>query len=107
LNGRQVWKIAKEMNLALDGRELFSDSPFDEAWLQRIFAAAGLEPTFTIRRMDAEILISELAVNRGMDAAAYSQAKSKAEQLVPRTHRAEADARHLAVLQKTIADWTP
>ena len=53
------------MNTVLSGRELFSDALQDEAWLRLLFDAAGLDPTFTIRRTDARILISQVAADRG------------------------------------------
>ncbi len=103
LEGRPVWEIARRMNAALDGRELFSDASQDEAWLRLLFDAAGLEPTFIIRRTDARVLISQVAGDRGFDEAAYARAKAKAMDLAPRRHRAEPDARHLAVLWNMIA----
>lgn len=96
--GRPVWEVARRMNAALGGRELFSDAPQDEAWLGLLFDAAGVEPSFTIRRTDARILISQAAADHGMSQADYTRAKELAAQLAPRRHRAEADARHLAVL---------
>jgi hypothetical protein len=103
LDGRPVWEIARRMNAALEGRELFSDAPQDEAWLRLLFDAAGLEPTFIVRRTDARALISRVADDRGLDEAAYARAKTKVADLAPRRHRAEADARHLAVLWNIIA----
>lgn len=102
VDGRPAWEIARRMNAALGGRELFSDALQDEAWLRLLFDAAGVEPTFAIRRMDAAILISQAARKVGLDEAAYIRAKTEAAKLTPRRHRAEADARHLAVLWNTI-----
>ena len=105
-DGESVQEVAERMNRLLDGRELFSDDPHDEAWLGLIFAAAGLEPTFTLPRLDARTLIAGLATERGMDAATLAQAKADAARLAPRRHRAEADARHLAVFWKIVAQGT-
>lgn len=102
-DGRPVWEVARRMNMALGGRELFSDAPQDEAWLRLLFDAAGLEPTFTIRRTDARVLVSRAAAARGLDEAAYARAKSLAAEMAPRRHRAEADARHLALLWNIVA----
>ena len=96
--GRPVWNIARRMNQALAGWELFSDSPLDKSWLTRIFNAAGLDPAFTIRRMDAEVMIAALAMSRGLDAATYALARSNAALLEPRIHPAGPDARYLATL---------
>ncbi len=106
LDGRPVWEIGRRMNEALGGRELFSDAPQDEAWLRQLFDAAGLEPTFLVRRTDARVLISRVAGDRGLDEAAYARAKAKAVALAPRRHRAEPDARHLAVLWNIVARGT-
>lgn len=97
-DGRPAEEIARRMNMALGGRELFSDAPQDEAWLRLLFDAAGFEPTFAIRRTDVRVLISRVATERGMDEVAYGRAKALATEMAPRRHRAEADARHLALL---------
>jgi hypothetical protein len=97
-DGRPVWEVAQRMNLVLQGRELFSDAPHDEAWLRLLFDAAGFDTTFTVRRTDARILISQAAADSGLDEAAYARVKARANASAPRCHRAEADARHLAVL---------
>ena len=92
-------EIARRMNEVLAGRELFSDGPADdERWLRIIFDDAGLDPAFTIRRFHANVLTAELAAKLGWDSAAFEAAKSEAARLSPRKHRAEADARHLAML---------
>ena len=105
-DGRPTWEVARRMNTVLDGRELFSDALQDEAWLRLLFDAAGLDPTFTIRRTDARILISRVAADLGMDEATYARAKALAAELAPRRHRAEADARHLAVFWNIVARGT-
>lgn len=97
-HGRPAWEIARRMNRTLGGRELFSDSPHDEAWLRQMFDAAGLEPTFIIRRTDALALIARAARQRRLDADDWNHALELATRTAPRGHRAEADARHLAVL---------
>jgi hypothetical protein len=102
-DGRPAWEVAQRVNAALSGRELFSDAPQDEAWLRLLFDAAGCEPDFTIRRTDARVLISQAAVHSGLDEAAYAHAERLAIEIAPRRHRAEADARHLAVLWHIVA----
>jgi len=89
-DGRPTWEVARRMNTVLDGRELFSDALQDETWLRLLFDAAGPDPTFTIRRTDAT----------------YARAKALAAELAPRRHRAEADARHLAVFWNIVARGT-
>ena len=101
--GKPAFEIARRMNDTLHGSELFADSPFDESWLQQLFDAAGLEPEFVVRRTDAAVLIKALAGDR----AVYADAKRQALRLAPPIHRAEADARHWAVLWAMVARPTP
>jgi hypothetical protein len=105
--GRSPSEVARRMNEVLTGRALFSDAPADdERWLRIIFDEAGLDPAFTIRRTDADVLTSQLAAKLRWDSASYEAAKSEADRISPRTHRAEADARHLAVLWRIISKGT-
>jgi hypothetical protein len=97
--GRPVLEIARRMNDTLRGSELFADSPFDEAWLQQLFDAAGINPEFTVRRTDPAVLIERLAG----DGTTYANAKRQALRTAPPKHRAEADARHWAVLWTMLA----
>jgi hypothetical protein len=93
------------MNEVLAGRELFSDGPADdERWLRIIFEEAGPDPTFTIRRTHADVLVAQLAVKLGWDNASYEAAKAEAYRRSPRTHRAEADVRLCAVLWRMISN---
>jgi hypothetical protein len=103
-HGRPPFEVARRMNEILAGRELFSDAPADdERWLRIIFDEAGPDPAFTIRRTHADVLIAQLAMKLGWDSASYEAAKAVADRISPRTHRAEADARHLAVLWRMIS----
>src|SRR5258708_697789 len=97
--GRPVSEIARCMNESLGGRELFADSPFDEAWLQQLFDAAGTETEFSVRRTDPAVLIERLAGDR----TTYANAKRRALRVASPNHRAEADARHWAVLWAMLA----
>jgi hypothetical protein len=101
--GKPVFEIARRMNETLRGTELFADSPFNESWLQQLFEAAGLEPEFVVRRTDAAVLIKALVGDR----AVYAEAKRQALRIAPPTHRAEADARHWAVLWAMVARPAP
>src|SRR5260370_35962110 len=84
--GRPVLVIARRMNESLGGNELFADSPFDEAWLQQIFDAVGIEAEFSVRRTDPAVLIGALAG----DHASYAEATRKALRIAPPNHRPEA-----------------
>jgi len=89
-HGERPDDVARIMNSALARRELFSDSPYDEAWLRQLFEAAGMEPTFTIRRTLAPALVEQTALDRGFDLARLRDAQIQAE--LNRRHRAEEDA---------------
>ena len=102
-HGRPPLEIARRMNNVLAGRELFSDSPpDDEAWLRKIYDEARLKPTFTIRSTHADVMLRQLAADKGWDSASYQAAKQEAARLAPHIHRAEADARYWAVLWQIV-----
>ncbi|QQR68376.1 MAG: hypothetical protein IPI58_05840 [Alphaproteobacteria bacterium] len=100
--GLAVETIAARMNRELEGRELFSDSPYDEAWARQIFEAADVEPAFVFRRMDADILLAQMVAARGLDLDRYRQAREQAEHA--RRHRAEADALLWAELWRWVTE---
>jgi hypothetical protein len=103
-NGRPPLEIVRRMNDVLAGRELFSDGPAeDERWLRIIFDEAGPDPAFTIRRLHANILTTQVAAKLGWTSASYETANTEAARIAPRTRRAEDDARHLAVRWQIIA----
>ena len=90
-HGRPVEEIASVMNSELVDRELFSDDcKYDERWLLQVFDAAGVDPTFTIRRTDARTLLEQAATDRNFDLTRLNQAREEA--LRNRRHRADADA---------------
>lgn len=101
-DGKPVWEIAQRMNAALACRELHADDPHDEAWLRQVFDAAGVDPAFTIRRVDARVLIAQRAAKIGLGEDAFTRVKAEANALAPRRHRAEADACHLAIRWKLV-----
>lgn len=94
--GITVRDIANAMNGGLAGRELYSDSPFDEAWLSQIFEGAGIEPAFCVCQTSADALLEKTVTNRKFDREQYRIALDEAEQ--SRRHRAESDARMWAQL---------
>ncbi|WP_424363129.1 hypothetical protein [Methylocystis parvus] len=98
--GVSVEAIAKSMNDALAGRELFSDSPFDEAWLAQLFEAAGSDPSVTIRRTSADRLLEQAVLAHKFESHRYLHALSQAEQ--NRQHRAHADALQWARLWRMV-----
>ena len=52
------------------------------------------------------MLIARLAMKLGWDSASYEAAKSEADRISPKMHRAEANARHWAVLWRMISKGT-
>jgi hypothetical protein len=103
-SGRRPAEVARRMNEALNGRGLFSDDRHDAVWLRLLFDATGLTPLFIIATTNARQLIAEAATERGLSDDAYDRARTLADAKEPRRHRAEADARHLAVLWSIIND---
>lgn len=103
-HGRPPFEIARRMSDVLAGKELFSDSPVDdERWLRMIFGEASAELTFTIGKLNASVLTAQLAAKLGWDSTRYEATKTDAARISPKTHRAEADARHWAVLWHLIS----
>lgn len=98
--GAPVHDIANAMNRALAGRELYSDSPFDERWLAQIFEGAGIEPSFTVRQTSADYLLEKAVAERNFDVRRYREARGEAEQ--NRRHRAQVDALFWAQLWRTV-----
>jgi hypothetical protein len=97
--GRPVLEIARRMNETLRSSELFADSPFDEPRLQQFFDAAGIDAEFSLLRTHPAVLIADFTG----DGAAYTKAKRRALRIAPPKHRAEAAARHWAVLWAMVA----
>jgi hypothetical protein len=102
-SGRPPLEIASRMNIVLAGRELFADSPFDEASLLQMFDAAGLEPTFRVRKLLATLHVQKLADELSVPASSFIQMQRASERISPRIHRAEADARYWATLWLTMS----
>lgn len=98
--GIPVDAITTSMNEALAGRELFSDSPFDEEWLTQLFEAAGSDPTFTPRRTSADRLLQQAVVEHKFESRRYQEELRQAER--NRRHRAHADALQWARLWRTV-----
>lgn len=81
--GTPAIQVAQRMNQLFDGKTLCSDNPADCFWLDVLYEAAGIEPTFSV---------SPLEVFIGREAATEALA------LRPpfRVHRALGDTRALA-----------
>jgi hypothetical protein len=102
--GRSAHEVALQMNRALAGREVHSDSPFDARWVTALFDEAGVEPAFFFSSKGADTVIVEYAAASGMGDLDYSAAEAEANRLAPRTHRAADDAAYLATFFKLVRD---
>ncbi|WP_409322646.1 hypothetical protein [Pseudomonas putida] len=87
-NGLPPLKVAQVMNTLFDGHILCSDNPTDCFWLDVLYEAAGIEPTFSVRPLESFI---------GREAANQALVLRPA---VPH-HRALEDAKALASCVKT------
>lgn len=96
--GKTAHAVASRVNEALRNRSLFADSPFDEGWLFQLFDAAGLSPTFQVRRTAPEVLARQFAVEQRLPYAAVDQAIVSAQRDHPQMHRAVRDAYHWAAV---------
>ena len=71
----------------------------------RRYAESGITsgPVELLLRLLLMKLTAQLAAKLGWDNEGYEAAKTEAARIFPRTHRAEADARHLAALWRIIS----
>ena len=94
-------EVAGRLNEALKDRQLYSDSPpYDEPWLRSVFAEAGLLPAFALSKTSAVGILGRLARAKSIDSHTFQRINAAALQIEPHRHRAEPDARYLAVLWK-------
>ena len=97
--GRSPEDILRRMNEGLGGRELYSDAPaWDDNWLRMIVAAAGAKLNFSVSQMEAHTLIGIVARAQGWEPEPCLAVMDEISRDYPRTHRAAADAHHLAAL---------
>lgn len=89
-----VW-VAARMNEVLTGRTVYSDAPeFDEQWLLRLFAAAGLEPAFAVGFFDNVLMYAQASDPDGARER-IERAQREARERVPHQHRAAWDVEYL------------
>jgi hypothetical protein len=74
----------------------------DVVWLRQLLKAAGCDPEFTICQTNANVLMAQVAQKLGWNATRYEAAQEEANRLAPHIHRAESDARNLAVFWQTV-----
>ena len=62
-NGRQVIEVARELNHRLDGKVVYSDAwGVDNAWVVELYAAAGLDKTFTVSSLEMILTEPQIAL---------------------------------------------
>jgi hypothetical protein len=96
--GQPPVQVAHLLNHELAGRDLYSDSPFDQKWMEQLFESAGFEPTFQIKGTLAPIIIDQLRASLGFSEDDVAGLYRRLDHEVPHKDRAEADARHLAAI---------
>lgn len=94
--------VAQRMNTALASRFLFSDSGFDEHWLNQLFEASRFSQQFTVRRTSPKVLAREFAAKHALPATVLEHAIEHATRVYPPTHRAAQDASHWAAVWKCL-----
>lgn len=77
--GRLPLEVAIELNDLFEGKTLCSDNPVDCFWLEVLYEAAGIEPTFSVKPLEAFV---------GREAASEILARLP----VAKAHRAPGDA---------------
>ncbi|KAA0982637.1 hypothetical protein FQ192_31000 [Pseudomonas sp. ANT_J12] len=83
--GQPSLAVAQEMNRLFDDKTLCSDNPVDCFWLDVLFEAAGIEPTFAVQPIESFVgrdaageIYDRLPVRKGHRALQDAQALSKA-----------------------------
>ena len=105
-DGHPPGEVASRLNEALEDRQLYSDSPpYDEPWLLRVFMEARLSPAFALSKTSAVAVLGRLARAKSIDSQAFQRINAAAVQIEPHRHRAEPDARYLALLWKLMFSY--
>jgi hypothetical protein len=81
--GEEPAWIATRMNVVLKGRELFSDTPFDNDYLRRLFDAAETKRDFELRKVTADVHIGDLARTKRIRKSVFLNLKRKAQLRTP------------------------
>ena len=75
--------IATRMNTALKGRELFSNTNFDNDYLRLLFDAADTRPDFELRKVSGEVHIADFARTKRIKKSVFLNLKRKAQLRTP------------------------
>jgi hypothetical protein len=101
-DGIDAGEAAVRLNAACAGKVVASDRPpFDQAWLARLFEAAGIDQTFVLR--DTAPLVQRAAMLSGLDASEVEALQKRVDRCYPHLHRAAADARRAAAMFVALA----
>jgi len=109
-HGVAVQDAAVRLNGALAEKSLYSDAPdYDGHWLQRLYQAADMQPTFSLKLLPLETLLRGTlsAQGHGDWWADLDDLSRHVAARYPRTHRAEADARHMAAMYRSVVGLDP
>jgi hypothetical protein len=101
--GMSPCELVVRMNEVLVDRELFSATAADDARIRELFDTVNSVPAFTLRRSDADELITELARTLRHSHAAIARAKREAEVMCLTGVRAEAQVRFLVTYWDFVA----
>lgn len=63
-DGMKVAALARQLNERYAGKTLWADSLYDRVWMRVLFAAAGLEPAFTLGNLYSQLPQSQIEVFR-------------------------------------------
>jgi hypothetical protein len=94
--GTPTLQVAQQLNQALSGLDLYSDSLFDQKWMGELFESAGLGPAFTLQDKPAPVLIEELRASLGLTDDDVVSLYRELDHKAPHLDRAKPDARHWA-----------
>jgi hypothetical protein len=96
--GHPPLSVVQRLNRCLAGRTLYSDSPLDTGWMEQLFAATSLSPTFIVHLMPAGELVDDLRRTVGLSHHVAVQIADGVGDRFPHTHKARADAVYWAEL---------
>jgi len=94
--GLPTHQVAQQLNAALAGLNLYSDSLFDQKWMGELFESAGLTPAFALQDMPAPVLIEQLRAELGLTDDDVVGLYRTLDHKAPHLDRAKPDARHWA-----------
>ena len=105
--GTPVRQVAAALNQTLAGRDLYSDSTFDQKWMGQLFEAAGFKRSFHLKDKPAPTLIDELRAERGFTEDDVAWLYRTVDHELPHKDRAEPDAKHWAALWAALLQRPP